>query len=214
MANILSIVMFFPITFGVVLALFGRLENEASTLWFKRLALAITVITFVLSLFLLFGFDPANTEFQFYEESYISDFHNSLQRTHHLSTLCCSLPCLSFHALMFTKNCPQVLECIHLLQFLLPQPYHTSKYSLLPHSIRPCKINSLLSCFLENHHLAFPCIHFQLSPFTYPIKCIYKPLKHPFTFSQHHFVYCLSKLFACYWKINVQFNLYYTIHLH
>ncbi len=68
MANILSIVMFFPITFGVVLALFGRLDNESSILWFKRLALAITVITFVLSLVLLFGFDPSNTEFQFYEE--------------------------------------------------------------------------------------------------------------------------------------------------
>ncbi len=68
MTNLLSIVMFFPIAFGVVLALFGRMDNETSILWFKRLALAISLITFVLSLFVLFGFDPANVDYQFVEE--------------------------------------------------------------------------------------------------------------------------------------------------
>ncbi len=68
MSNLLSIVMFFPIAFGLVLAIFGRVEDEASVLWFKRLALAITLVTFVISLFVLFGFDPNNTDFQFVEE--------------------------------------------------------------------------------------------------------------------------------------------------
>ncbi len=65
---LLSIVMFFPIVFGLVLGMFGRLDNEASVLWFKRLALAITLVTFALSLFILTGFDYSNPDFQFVEE--------------------------------------------------------------------------------------------------------------------------------------------------
>ncbi len=35
-------------------------------------------------------------------------------------------PYLSFHASIFTRDCPQVLELIYLLHFLLPQLYLTS----------------------------------------------------------------------------------------
>ncbi|MEL7416574.1 MAG: proton-conducting transporter membrane subunit, partial [Pseudomonadota bacterium] len=65
---LLSLVTFLPLIGAVILAVALRGEDEMAQLNAKRLALIVTVVTFLLSLFVLFGFDPSNTDFQFVEE--------------------------------------------------------------------------------------------------------------------------------------------------
>jgi NADH-quinone oxidoreductase subunit M len=66
---ILSIVTFLPLIGAAVMAFLLRGEDEMSNRNAKTLALLVTVVTFLLSLFVLFGFDPNNTDFQFVEEA-------------------------------------------------------------------------------------------------------------------------------------------------
>ncbi|MFY0690952.1 MAG: NADH-quinone oxidoreductase subunit M [Paracoccaceae bacterium] len=68
MENLLSIITFMPLVAALILALFLRGEDEAAQRNAKWLALIATSATFVLSIFLYTGFDPANTGFQFVEE--------------------------------------------------------------------------------------------------------------------------------------------------
>ncbi|GHE93440.1 NADH-quinone oxidoreductase subunit M [Aliiroseovarius zhejiangensis] len=68
MNNLLSIITFLPLVAAVILALFLRGDDEAAARNAKWLALAATVATFLFSLLLLTGFDPADTGFQFVEE--------------------------------------------------------------------------------------------------------------------------------------------------
>ncbi|WP_460274567.1 NADH-quinone oxidoreductase subunit M [Celeribacter sp. ULVN23_4] len=69
MDNVLSFVTFLPTVAALVLAFFLHGDDEIAQLNAKRLALFATVITFVISLFILFGFDPDNTGFQMVEET-------------------------------------------------------------------------------------------------------------------------------------------------
>ncbi|MEM8850101.1 MAG: NADH-quinone oxidoreductase subunit M [Pseudomonadota bacterium] len=68
MDNLLSIVTFTPLIAALILAVFLRGEDEAAQRNAKWLALGATSFTFLVSLFVLTGFDPSNTEFQFVEE--------------------------------------------------------------------------------------------------------------------------------------------------
>ncbi|MEI4231857.1 NADH-quinone oxidoreductase subunit M [Roseovarius sp. D22-M7] len=68
MDNLLSIVTFIPAVAAAILAIFLRGEDEAAQRNAKWVALIATSLTFVVSLFILFGFDPAETGFQFVEE--------------------------------------------------------------------------------------------------------------------------------------------------
>ena len=68
MENLLSILTFLPLVAALVLALFLRGDDLAARRNAKWLALVATTATFVISLGLLTGFDPANTDFQFVEE--------------------------------------------------------------------------------------------------------------------------------------------------
>lgn len=68
MDNLLSIITFIPAVAALILALFLRGNDEAAQRNAKWLALIATSVTFILSLFLLAGFDPSNTDFQFVEE--------------------------------------------------------------------------------------------------------------------------------------------------
>lgn len=68
MQNLLSIITFLPLIAAAILALFLRGEDRAAQANAKWLALVATTATFVVSLFLLFQFDPANPGFQFVEE--------------------------------------------------------------------------------------------------------------------------------------------------
>ncbi|MFT4958966.1 MAG: NADH-quinone oxidoreductase subunit M [Paracoccaceae bacterium] len=68
MDNLLSIVTFIPAIAALILAVFLRGEEEAAQRNAKWVALAATGATFVVSLFILFDFDPSNTGFQFVEE--------------------------------------------------------------------------------------------------------------------------------------------------
>ncbi len=68
MENLLSIVTFLPLFGAVVLALILRGDDAAAQLAAKRVALVVTGLTFLASLFILTGFDPENTGFQFVEE--------------------------------------------------------------------------------------------------------------------------------------------------
>lgn len=68
MTNLLSIITFLPIVAAIILALFLRGDDEASQRNAKYLALIATSATFLISLFLLAGFNPANTDFQFVED--------------------------------------------------------------------------------------------------------------------------------------------------
>jgi NADH-quinone oxidoreductase subunit M len=69
MDNLLSIVTFLPLVAAVILGVFLRGEDEAAQLNAKRLALAATTATFLVSIFVLVQFDPANTGFQLVEEA-------------------------------------------------------------------------------------------------------------------------------------------------
>ena len=66
--NILSLITFLPTIAAVVLALFLKGDDAAARNNARWVALLATLVTFVVSLGLLFAFDPANTGFQFVEE--------------------------------------------------------------------------------------------------------------------------------------------------
>ncbi len=68
MDNLLSLVTFLPLIGAAVLMLLLRGEDELAGRNAKMLALFTTVMTFVLSLAIMFGFDPQDTNFQFVEE--------------------------------------------------------------------------------------------------------------------------------------------------
>ncbi|PWR00828.1 NADH-quinone oxidoreductase subunit M [Meridianimarinicoccus roseus] len=68
MANLLSIVTFLPAVAALILALFLRGDDADAQRNAKWVALAATTLTFLLSIFIYTGFDPANTGFQFVEE--------------------------------------------------------------------------------------------------------------------------------------------------
>ncbi|MDS9467416.1 NADH-quinone oxidoreductase subunit M [Paracoccus sp. MBLB3053] len=68
MTNLLSIITFLPIVAAIIMALFLRGQDEAAAKNAKWLALLATTATFLISLFVLIGFDPANTGFQFVED--------------------------------------------------------------------------------------------------------------------------------------------------
>jgi NADH-quinone oxidoreductase subunit M len=68
MDNLLSIVTFLPLVAAIILAAFLRGDDEAAQRNAKWLALAATTATFLISLAVLFKFDPANTGFQLVEE--------------------------------------------------------------------------------------------------------------------------------------------------
>ncbi|WP_224814060.1 NADH-quinone oxidoreductase subunit M [Hasllibacter sp. MH4015] len=69
MDNLISIVTFLPAVAAITMAVFLRGDDEAAQLNAKRLAMAATGFTFLISLFLLVQFDAANTGFQLVEES-------------------------------------------------------------------------------------------------------------------------------------------------
>ncbi|THH38976.1 NADH-quinone oxidoreductase subunit M [Aliishimia ponticola] len=68
MDNLLSITLAIPALAAIILALFLRGEDEAAQRNAKWLALIATSATFLISLFILFGFDRNDTGFQFVEE--------------------------------------------------------------------------------------------------------------------------------------------------
>ena len=68
MEHLLSIITFIPLVAAAILALFLRGDDGAARRNAKWLALLATSATFLVSLFLLAGFDPADTGFQFVEE--------------------------------------------------------------------------------------------------------------------------------------------------
>jgi NADH-quinone oxidoreductase subunit M len=68
MDNLLSITTFIPALAAGILALFLRGDDEAAQRNAKWLAMAATAMTFLVSLFILVGFNPQDTGFQFVEE--------------------------------------------------------------------------------------------------------------------------------------------------
>ena len=68
MGNILSLTLTLPLLGAVILALFLRGSDPAAQRVAKWVALACTVTTFVVSLFILANFNPADTGFQFVED--------------------------------------------------------------------------------------------------------------------------------------------------
>jgi len=68
MDNLLSIITFIPAVAAGILALFLRGDDAAARNNAKWVALIATSTTFLVSVFVLVGFDPANTGFQFVEE--------------------------------------------------------------------------------------------------------------------------------------------------
>ncbi len=79
MDNLLSIVTFIPLIAAVILALFLRGEDEAAQLAAKRVALATTVATFLISIVIYVQFDPSNPGFQMVEEhKWIGGFNYKL----------------------------------------------------------------------------------------------------------------------------------------
>ena len=69
MDNLLSIVTFLPALAAVILLVFLRGDDEAANRNAKWLALIATSATFLISLFILFQFDPQNTGFQMVEQA-------------------------------------------------------------------------------------------------------------------------------------------------
>ena len=67
--HLLSIITFLPAFAAVILAVFLRGDDEAAQSNAKWLALITTSATFVISLFVLFEFDPSDTGFQFVTEA-------------------------------------------------------------------------------------------------------------------------------------------------
>ena len=68
MDNLLSIVTFIPALAALILAVFLRGDDASAQKNAKWLALLATSATFILSIFIITGFDPADTGFQFVEE--------------------------------------------------------------------------------------------------------------------------------------------------
>ncbi|MEZ5734019.1 MAG: NADH-quinone oxidoreductase subunit M [Paracoccaceae bacterium] len=68
MENLLSIITFVPLAAAAILALILRGDDAAANRNAKWVALTATTATFLVSLFLLAGFDPSDTGFQFVEE--------------------------------------------------------------------------------------------------------------------------------------------------
>ena len=68
MDNLLSITLAVPVLAALILGLFLRGDDEAAQRNAKWLALIATSATFLISLFILFGFDANDTGFQFVEE--------------------------------------------------------------------------------------------------------------------------------------------------
>ena len=68
MGNLLSLTTFIPLLGAAILALFLRGDDPAAQRNAKWVAMATTVATFLVSLFILFGFNPNDTGFQFVEE--------------------------------------------------------------------------------------------------------------------------------------------------
>ncbi|WP_420863087.1 NADH-quinone oxidoreductase subunit M [Algirhabdus cladophorae] len=68
MDNLLSIVTFLPLLGALILAVLLRGEDAAANRNAKWVALWTTLATFLMSIFILTGFDPSNTDFQFVEE--------------------------------------------------------------------------------------------------------------------------------------------------
>jgi len=68
MDNLLSITTFIPAIAAAILAMFLRGDDAAAQRNAKWVAVAATVMTFIVSLFILVGFDPQDTGFQFVEE--------------------------------------------------------------------------------------------------------------------------------------------------
>ena len=66
--SLLSLVTFLPTFAALILVVFLRGQDEMAQRNAKRVALTTTVITFLVSLFILAGFDPSNTGFQFVEQ--------------------------------------------------------------------------------------------------------------------------------------------------
>ena len=69
MDNLLSIVTFIPALAALIMAVFLRGDDEAARKNAKWIALFATSATFVVSLFILAGFDRNNTDFQMVEET-------------------------------------------------------------------------------------------------------------------------------------------------
>jgi len=67
MDNLLSIITFTPLIAALILGFGLRGEDAAAQKNAKWLALIATTATFLISLFVLFGFDPSNPDFQFVE---------------------------------------------------------------------------------------------------------------------------------------------------
>ncbi|QFT60266.1 NADH-quinone oxidoreductase subunit M [Sulfitobacter sp. THAF37] len=67
--HLLSIITFLPAFAALILAVFLRGDDAAAARNAKWLAMITTSVTFVISLFVLFEFDPGNTGFQFVEEA-------------------------------------------------------------------------------------------------------------------------------------------------
>ncbi|WP_386681233.1 NADH-quinone oxidoreductase subunit M [Loktanella sp. R86503] len=68
MGNLLSLTTFIPMIGAIILALFLRGNDVAAQRNAKWVAMFATSATFLISLFILFQFDPANTGFQMVEE--------------------------------------------------------------------------------------------------------------------------------------------------
>jgi len=68
MENLLSIITFTPLVAALILAVFLRGEDKAAQSNAKWVALVATSVTFLVSIFLIAGFDPADTGFQFVED--------------------------------------------------------------------------------------------------------------------------------------------------
>ncbi len=68
MENLLSIITFLPLVAAAILALFLKGDDPAAQQNAKWVALFATTATFLISLFLLTGFDAADSGFQFVEE--------------------------------------------------------------------------------------------------------------------------------------------------
>jgi len=66
--SLLSLITFLPLIGAAVLGFFLRGDDKAAQANAKWVALAVTSGTFLVSLFLLAGFDPSDTGFQFVEE--------------------------------------------------------------------------------------------------------------------------------------------------
>ena len=76
MNYLLSIVTFVPLLAAGILALFLRGDDEAAARNAKWVAMFATVATFLVSLIILFDFDPTNTGFQFVEDrEWLMGFH-------------------------------------------------------------------------------------------------------------------------------------------